>query len=430
MARQAARLSLNQKLHLNGSLATSIRVLHLDASGLSRYLEEQAGENPHLLLSPPTLDPTVWLPRWSTAFAAQGMGQPDSHDIGEMLQAPAMGLIAHVTREIERIATTTRDQKIAFALMQALEPTGWLGRPLDAIASEAGFSPDEGERLLALLQGMEPTGIFARSLAECLRLQAIEADSLDAVMACVLDHLDVVASGDISRLAKLCAVPEATVIARLRVIRSFDPKPGGQFGQDAAPVREPDLAVSRGTSGWIVSLNRSALPDVQIDPSPDRKATIPNALSAARDLQRIVANRNKTLLRIAQEILKQQESVLTRGLEALQPMTMQAIAKSLDLHVSTISRAVAGVSVDAPRGTVWLRTLFTAALGGEGGAASGAIRAKLLRLIRDEDRLNPHSDQALAEALSTAQSPLARRTVAKYRSLLDIPSANRRKRHA
>lgn len=427
MARQAARLSLNQKLALNGSLATSIRVLRFDTSGLTRYLEEQASENPYLTLGPPVLDPANWLPRWTTAFAAQGMGQAGSHDIGEMLQAPAIGLIAHVSQEIKRLITDPQSLRIAFALMEALEPSGWLGRPLAAIAAEAGFSQAEAERVLAVLQTMEPTGIFARSLAECLRLQAVEAEVLDPVMACVLAHLDVLATGDIAQLARLCAVSDAEVVARLRVIRGFDPKPGAQYVQDAAPVREPDLTVSRGATGWAISLNRSALPDLQINASPEGGATDAKALAAARDLQRVVANRNQTLLRIGQEILTRQEAVLTRGMEALQPMTLQDVAKPLDLHVSTVSRAIAGVAVDAPRGTIWLRALFTSSLGGEGGAASGAVRARLLKLIQNEDGLHPQSDQALAEALSSKQSPVARRTVAKYRAGLGIPPAHRRK---
>lgn len=429
MARQAVRLSLTQKLQLNGALSNSIRVLRFDASGLSRYLEEQAAENPYLSLAPPPLDPAHWLPRWTTAFAAQNMGQPGNYDIGDLLQTPAMGLIAHVTREIDRIGFAAGDQDIAYALMQALEPAGWLGRPLLVIAAEAGFDQTDGERVLAALQTMEPTGIFARSLAECLQLQAIETETLDPVMACVLDHLDLLANGQIARLAAMCAVPETDIMARLRIIRSFNPKPGTQFGQDAAPVREPDLAVTRGPTGWLISLNRSALPDVHVTQTPNHDTTAPaNALSAAREVQRSVANRNQTLLRIAQDVLKRQEQVLTCGLEALQPMTMQDIATSLDLHVSTVSRAVAGVSIDAPRGTVWLRALFTAALAGETGPAAGALRAKLLRLIRDEDRQHPFSDQALSEALSTAHAPIARRTVAKYRGLLAIPPAHRRKR--
>jgi len=428
MARQAARLSLNQKLQLHGSLATAIRVLRFDASGLTRYLEEQAGENPHLLLGPPPIDPSMWLPRWTTAFAAQGIGRTDDYDLGAALQAPALGLIAHATRQIEQVVTTPQDRDIAHALLQWLEPTGWLGRPLSVIAADAGCDVTAAERVLAQLHGMEPTGLFARSLAECLRLQAIEAECFDPVMACILDNLDILARGDIARLAALCAVPEPKVMAQVRRLRSFDPKPGAQFGQNAAVVREPDLVVTRGPLGWIVSLNRSALPDLHIATTP---ATNPAAgsstLSAARDVQRHVANRNQTLLRIAQEVLKRQESVITQGLAALKPMSMQEIAKSLDLHVSTISRALAGASVDGPRGTIWLRAMFTAAVGGEGGAASGAIRAKLLARIRAEDARHPQSDQALAEALSTPQTSVARRTIAKYRALLDIPPAHRRK---
>ena len=425
MARQTTRLAVSQKLQLNGSLSTSIRVLRFDASGLTRYLEEQASENPHVVLAPTPVDMAAWLPRWTSAFAAQGIGRAEAVDFADMVQAPAPGLIAHVTREIERVVTTKAEREIAYAFMDALEPTGWLGRPVERIATEAGSSVQEATRVLALLQGMEPTGLFARTLVECLRLQAIEAECFDPVMACVLDHLELIAKGDIARLASLCAVTEAQVWAQVRRIRSFDPKPGTQFGQSAAVVREPDLMVARGDVGWIVSLNRSALPDVLI--AKDAVVASPERLSAARDLQRMVANRNQTLLRIGQDILARQEQVLTDGLVALQPMTMQDVALALDLHVSTVSRAVAGVSVDAPRGTIWLRAMFTEAVGGEGGAAAGALRAKLITLVGAEDRAHPYSDQALADILSSPQGAIARRTITKYRALLEIPPAHRRK---
>jgi len=425
MSRQTTRLSISQKLQLNGSLSTSIRVLRFDASGLTRYLEEQAEVNPHVVLTPAPVDMAAWLPRWTTAFAAQGIGRADAVDFASILQAPALGLIAHVTREIERVVTTPAEREIADVFIEALEPTGWLGQSVEAIAAEAGCSVPEAARVLALLQQMEPTGLFARSLVECLRLQALEAECFDPVMACVLDHLQLVAKGNMARLATLCAVPEAQVLARVRRLRSFAPKPGTQFGQSAAVVREPDLVVAHSDVGWVVSLNRSALPDVMI--AKDAVAASPERLSEARDLQRMVANRNQTLLRIGQDILTRQEQVLTHGLVALKPMTMQDIALALGLHVSTISRAVAGVSVDAPRGTIWLRALFTVAVGGDGGAASGALRARLIALVGTEDRAAPYSDQALAEALSGPETPVARRTIAKYRSQLDIPPAYRRK---
>jgi RNA polymerase sigma-54 factor len=427
MTRNAPRLMINQKLALNGALTTSIRLLRLDASGLTKYLEEQAAVNPHLVVEPAPVDAKLWLPRWTTAFAVQGFGQAGSPDIGALLQAPATGLIAHVSAEIRRMLAPA-DHGLALALMEALEPTGWLGRPLAAIAAEAGTSVAEAERVLLILQDIEPTGIFARSLAECLQLQAIEAGCFDGVMSCLLEHLDMLAAGETARLAKMCSVDEAVVMARLRTIRRFDPKPGMYFGQDSAPIREPDLAVSRGVSGWVVRLNNSSLPDVQVV-APDGDGHDAAALTAAREVQRMVHNRNQTLLRIAQEILKRQESVLSQGLETLQPMTMLDVAAAVGLNVSTVSRAIAGVSVDGPRNTIWLRAMFTEAVGDpHAGVAAGALRAKLLRLVRNENRDQPLGDQALAEALSTNGVAVARRTVAKYRAMLNVPPAHRRKR--
>ncbi len=429
MTRQAQRLSQSQKLRLNNSLATSIRVLRFDASGLTRYLEEQARENPYLTLTPVAAPPGEWLPRWNTAFAAQGMGAADHPDVGAMLQSPSIGLLAHVAQQIEQLIPKGRKREIAFGLMHALEPSGWLGRPLAAWAAEIGCALAEAETVLTALQQMEPTGLFARSLTECLRLQALEAGHLDSAMGSMLEHLDMLATGQTARLARICAVPEAEIMRRLRLIRSFDPKPGAQFDQDASPVREPDLMVTRGPRGWQVALNRSALPDLQINSEPDADASGwgPDAKAQARELLRVVASRNQTLLRIAQEMLTRQEATLAQGPEALVPMTMHEIGAALGLHASTISRAIAGVSADTPRGTIWLRPLFTSAVGGETGPAAGAIRSKLAKLIQQENAATPLSDQALAEALSTAQMAVARRTVAKYRAMLDIPPAHRRK---
>lgn len=433
MSRPAPRLTQSQKLRLNVGLATSIRVLRFDASGLTRYLEEQAAENPHLSLAPAPVAPGEWLPRWQTAFAEHGMGRADQPDFAAMLQAPSVGLIEHVTRQIERLFPSGRTRALAFGLMNALEPSGWLGQPLPMLAAQIGCSVPEAGAVLARLQQMEPTGMFARSLAECLHLQAAEAGHLDPTMGCVLEHLDMIAAGQIAELARMCRVEDAEITRRIRIIRSFDPKPGAQFTQNAAPVREPDLTVTRGPQGWRVALNRSALPDVQLHEKPQAgRAPLPparaaEALTEARNLVRMVASRNQTLLRIAQEILLRQEATISRGLEALEPMSMQDVGAALGLHKSTISRAIAGVSADTPRGTIWLRRLFTAPVG-EGGAAGGALRAKLGRLLQQEDAAAPLSDQALAEALSAPGTPVARRTVAKYRAALGIGPAHRRKR--
>ncbi len=207
---------------------------------------------------------------------------------------------------------------------------------------------------------------------------------------------------------------------RLRSLRRYDPKPGARFEPCAAPLREPDLIAEAGPDGWVVSLNRSALPSLAVAEGrgPGR--------AAARALARMVEGRNTTLLAVGREILARQTLALNQGTGALAPMTMAEVAQSLGLHESTVSRVVAGTAVDTPRGTWWLRALFTQAAQA-GGPAAGALRDRLAGLIAGEDPARPLSDAALAQALAEAGAPIARRTVAKYREMLNLPPAHRRR---
>ncbi|MDZ4136332.1 MAG: hypothetical protein U1D06_12185, partial [Paracoccaceae bacterium] len=259
---QSTSLVQTQQLRLNMGLATSIRILRYDASGLTRYLEEQAAINPFLSLHPVEPAPGEWLPRWTGAF---GRRDTDYGAVTEAVQAgPSPSLAAHASAAIDRLVPAGRGRALALALVQALEPSGWLGRPLGTIATEAGASLPEMEAILSVMQRIDPPGLFARSLAECLRLQAADAGCLDAGMAGMLDNLDLLASGNLARLARVCRITEAEVARRLALIRSFDPKPGTQFDASPLPSGEPDLLVTRGENGWQVALNRSALPELRI----------------------------------------------------------------------------------------------------------------------------------------------------------------------
>jgi len=428
---QRPRISVTQtqRLHLTAGLQTSIALLRADAAGLTRYLEEQADLNPHLrLLPPPGPQPGEWLPRWAGLIDARG-GDAREH------QAPAASLMAHVMAEAARLVATPRDRRIAYALAEALEPSGWLGRPLSAIARDLDAPVDEVEAVLARLQKMDPAGLFARNLAECLALQLAEAGQLDPAMQAILDRLDLLASGDLVRLARQARLSQAEIAARFRLIRGLDPKPGAQFAAfSASAQREPDLLVRRdATGGWECALNRSSLPSVQIVEVTGRPgARDPAALAAARAVTRLVATRNATLLRVGREVLERQKAALEAGTTALQPMTMAEVGDALDLHESTISRVVAGVSIDTPRGTWWLRRLFSARLGADGGpqASNAALQARLERLVAAEAPGAPLSDAALAQALARDGPEVARRTVAKYRAALGIPPAHRRRRRA
>ncbi len=400
-----------QRMALTTGLATSIRILRADAAGLSRYLEEQAAENPQIILTKPQVQD--WLPRWKSAFGSDE--RPEQAAAGP-------SLVSHVLGMIEGLRLGPTESRIAMALAEVLEPTGWIGRSLDAISGQLGVAVAAVEAVLGRLQDhAEPTGLFARNLAECLRLQAKEAGELDKPMAALLSRLDLLAKGEIERIAREAGLELADLRQAFGRLRSYDPKPGAGFEPSAAPVREPDLIAEKGAAGWIVSLNRSALPSVSVAEGRAK------GRAEARALIRMIEGRNATLLSVAQDILTRQAGALEAGLGALVPMTMAEVGQALGLAESTVSRVVAGTAVDTPRGTWWLRALFTQAAR-EGGIASGALRDRLAKLVAEEDPDAPLSDEALAAALAEGGAEVARRTVAKYRTMLNLPPAHRRRR--
>lgn len=429
--RQRIQIAQQQRLALNASLSASIRFLRGDAAGLTRYLEEQAADNPHLRLVPPEA-PALgdWLPRWTGVFSFGGQ------EAG-LAEAPsaAPSLIAHVLQGVAGLRLPPRALRIAEALTEALEPSGWLGRAPAAIAAELALPLPEVEAVLAQLQRLDPPGLFARSLAECLRLQALDQGVLDAIMSRLLDNLDLLASGETARLARLCHCDAAAIAARFRAIRGMNPKPGADFAlPQRAALREPDLlARPLADGGWQIALNRSCLPDLEVQPQA-QGAT--EKLSEARALAHMLKARNATLLRVAREIAARQRAALHHGPGALVPMTMAEIAESLSLHASTISRVVNGAALDSPRGTWWLRQMFSGARGGDPTSetepprvAAAALRHRVAALVAAENRSQPLSDQALALAIRAETGvALARRTIAKYREMQGIPPAHARRR--
>lgn len=408
------RISVHQtqRMALTTGLATSIRILHADAAGLSRYLEEQAAENPQIMLTRPQVQ--EWLPRWKSAFGSDAE-RPEQ-------EAAGPSLVSHVLDMIGSLRLDPGGTRIAMALADALEPSGWIGQSLPTIAGKLGVPVPAVESVLLRLQARaEPTGLFARSLAECLRLQAEEAGELDTPMQALLSRLDLLAKGELDRIAREAGLQLADLRQAFSRLRGYDPKPGAGFETSAAPIREPDLIAEKGAAGWIVSLNRSALPSVSVAEGRAK------GRAEARALIRMIEGRNATLLSVGQDILTRQTAALEAGLGALVPMTMAEVATAIGVHESTISRVVAGTAVDTPRGTWWLRALFTQAPR-EGGPAAGALRERLARLVAEEDRDQPLSDEALAAALEDGGAPIARRTVAKYRTMLNLPPAHRRRR--
>ncbi|WGV14757.1 RNA polymerase factor sigma-54 [Fuscovulum ytuae] len=405
-----------QRLSLTAGLHASIRVLKADAAGLARYLEEVAAENPALLLRPAAAG--EWLPRWDGALRGGGFA-----DTLDQVEGAGPSLMAHVAGWIARQRMGAEDQRIALALAEGLEPSGWLGVAVEAVAAELGVPSGRVALVLARVQRIEPAGLFARSLAECLLLQAEAEGDADPVLRAVIARLDLVAAGDVGRLARQLGAGEAEVMAAIRRLRGMNPKPGTQFDMQAAPVREPDLIARKGMEGWMVSLNRSSLPEISVKPGRGE------GQGAARAVLRLVEARNDTLLRVGREILRRQEAALDHGASRLVPMTMAEVGAATDLHESTVSRVVAGTSVDTPKGPLWLRALFSGAMGGEGAPdiSAAALRARLAEMVAAEDKTRPLSDEALVVALQAEGAVVARRTVSKYREMMGIAPARLRR---
>ena len=412
-------ITQSQRLQLNLGLHASIRLLRADAAGLTRYLEEVAAENPALKLDPPPQPtPAEWLPRWTRVFAAPAEGHPEQAAAGP-------SLMAHVLAAIDHKLTHPADRTIAVALAEALEPTGWLGQPLSAIATRLRIKPREVEAVLRRLQEIDPPGLFARDLAECLRLQAQDDGVYDRTMAIILNHLDLLAAGDLDRLAALAKVSPAEIARRFRLIRAMNPKPGTDFDAMAAPrLREPDLVARRAASGWEVTLNRSSLPALRlVDPGTDGAAD----LAAAKAVQRMVEARNSTLLRVGRDILQRQIRALDKGPGALVPMTMADVADSagparkhrqpgggryLGRHPAWHLVAARAVQPRPRRGP---------------GCRQPPCATALPRWWPPRTARRPCPMRRLPASSSKNGATVARRTVAKYRGLLKIPPAHRRR---
>ncbi len=428
-----------QTIVVTPQLQQAIRLLQMGNAELQEFIETQAEENPFVELRAPAA-PMPDLP-----FSRMRGAETDWDRIAALPDERTPSLYAHVEAQIERLALPPRQARIAGACLDALEPSGWLGQDREAIAAAAGVGPSEVDEVLLLLQRIEPAGLFARDLAECLRLQAVASGQLDPVLDAVLDHLPLVASANLNALARVCGCALSHLRPALRRLRSFNPKPGAQFGDDRVPQMPPDLIVTQGPDGWTVDLNRSTLPGVVVRPGavalsgPDARALrgagsyLTERLAVARWLARAVQHRNETSLRIGAEIVRRQQGFLEAGPSGMVPLTLREVADAVGVHESTVSRVCAGMMIATPRGTFPLKHFFPAALAKADGAQTGsaeAARHLIRQIIRTESKAHPFSDDEIARRVAEEGIRLARRTVAKYREMMHIPTASDRRRQA
>ncbi|MDY6858271.1 MAG: RNA polymerase factor sigma-54 [Pseudomonadota bacterium] len=431
--------SLSQKtsLAMTRRMQNSIRILQMSNQDLSAYLAAEALENPCLdVRLPEGVAPAARPLAQGPTQAASGEWDP----VAALAAAPE-SLYAHVGRQIDLRFASAAERRVAYGFLDVLEPSGWLGASVEEVAAASACTVAFAETVLSALQECEPAGLFARSLAECLRLQARERDVLTWELAAVLDNLPLLAAGDLTTLAGICDCEPEDIGEILAVIRGFDPKPGQAFTADRPPVFPPDLTARKGPLGWEVELNRSHLPSVAVSAdalsaaagNSEARAFSAQAMSSARWLVHTLERRQATLLQTATAIVRRQTGFLEHGPGHLNPLSLEDIAGDLGLHASTISRATSGRMIDTPRGAFPLKTFFCRAFpsgAGQQDLSQDAVLSLVRTIVAAEDPARPLSDTAIAKRAQSAGTKLARRTVTKYREALGIPSSYDRRRKA
>ena len=377
-------------------------------------------------------------------WAAVGSGGRDDGEYNLEAFVPAETTLADRLREQLTLAIVNPAQRmIGHYLIDLVDEAGYVGGDLDTAAERLGTSVMEVETVLGILQTFDPPGICARNLAECLMIQLKERDRFDPAMQALIVRLDLLAKRDFAALKKICGVGDEDLADMIAEIRRLNPKPGLAFGSAVVQPIVPDVFVRPGPDGgWIVELNSDTLPKVLVNQSyyaevsattrrDTEKSYLAECLQSATWLVRALDQRARTILKVANEIVRQQDGFFARGVEHLRPLNLKTVAEAISMHELTVSRVTANKYMATNRGIFELKYFFTSAIaashGGEAHSAE-AVRHRIKQLIDAETAAAVLSDDTIVDKLREAGVDIARRTVAKYREAMRIPSSVQRRR--
>ncbi len=385
---------------------------------------------------------------FATGWNGRGSGGGDDMPDYPQTLADKPPLREHLFQQIRLALTEPAERMIAAQLVDQLDEAGYLSGDLDSLAATLGIAKKQLDAVVEKLLGLEPVGVFARSLAECLAVQLRDRNRLDPAMQSLLANLELLAKGDKARLMRLCGVDAADLDDMIAEIRKLDPRPAAGFDAPPASPLIPDvlMRVAPNGQGWIVELNPDTLPRLLIDRryydtvaksavngtartrDRDAKRFLAARLQEANWLVRALDQRARTILKVATAIVERQRGFFEHGIARLKPLVLRDIAEAIEVHESTVSRATANKYIATPRGTFELKFFFSTAVGSGNGEAHSAesIRHRIKALIAGENDIL--SDDAIVSVLRREGYDLARRTVAKYREAMRIPSSVERRR--
>jgi RNA polymerase sigma-54 factor len=379
----------------------------------------------------------------SGSGGGQGASFDDESSNLEAYVAEKHSLHDHLETQLGLAVSSGSDHLIGSILIESIDDAGYLRESVDEIAERLLADIADVIRVLSLIQSFEPCGVGARNLAECLKIQLIEKNRFDPAMEALVNNLELLAKRDYANLRRITRVDDEDLGDMIAEIRRLDPKPGLIFGSRPSEPVNPDVFVTTSTDGgWNIELNSDALPRVLANKSyytrisktakdAEGKAFVDEAWANANWLTRSLEQRAKTILKVSAEIVRQQDGFFMYGVSHLRPLNLKTIADLVSLHESTISRVTANKFMATPRGILEMKYFFTASIGaitGQEAHSAEAVRYKIKQLIEAETPNSILSDDALVEKLNGQGIDIARRTVAKYREALRIPSSAARKR--
>ena len=349
----------------------------------------------------------------------------------------------HLIRQLTIDLTDPVDRLIGLHLIDMLDDTGYISSELDTVADVLGCTMDRVEAMLDRLQQFDPPGIFARTLAECLALQLADRDRLDPCMQTFLNHLDLLATHDLEGLMKACSSSAEDVADMIAEIKALDPKPALAFDHSVAQPITPDVLMwPRPGGGWIVELNSETLPRVLVNNqyhaqvsckarTKREKQYIMEQFNSANWLVKSLHQRATTILKVATELVRQQDGFFRHGVQHLKPLVLRNIADEIDMHESTVSRVTSNKYMTTPRGIYELKYFFTSSISATNGGgvhSAEAVRHRIKAMIDEEQPKKVLSDDKIVILLKAEGIDIARRTVAKYRDGMGIPSSVQRRR--
>ncbi len=367
----------------------------------------------------------------------------DGDDRGiDALAAAPRSLRTHLEEQLRLNFADAGDRIVGAQLMALLDPAGRVPVGTEEIAAALGIAIERVERVRTAMMRFDPPGLFARDLRECLAAQLADRNRLDPAIQRLLDNLEMLARRDLRGLMQVCEVDSEDLSDMIGEIRALDPKPGAGF--DLGPMQQviPDVLMRAAPDGgWILELNPDTMPRVLVNEAyharvsaragKEERSFLGENLSSANWLVKSLQQRANTILKVAAEVVRQQNGFFTGGVGHLRPLILRDIAEAVEMHESTVSRVTANKYIATPRGTFELKYFFTTAINAvAGGDAHSAesVRHRIRALVHAEDPEDVLSDDAIVAALRREGVDIARRTVAKYRDALRIPSSVQRKR--